>query len=318
MQIGDIKLSSPVLAAPMAGVTDAAYRIILSKMGAGLTCTEMVSAKGLFYGNKNNRVLLKNPEEARPASLQIFGSEAGIMAKEAMEAVEKYDFDIVDINMGCPMPKITSNGDGAALMKDVDKAFKILDIVCRALTCPVTIKFRKGYDESHVNAVEFAKMAESAGVSAITIHGRTRNQMYQGKADWEIIRKVKEAVLIPVIGNGDIFKPEDAALMIKKTNVDGVMIGRALRGNPWMIKRTVHFLKSGELLPEPTLKEKKAMILYHAGLMMELKGEHIAMIEMRKHLAWYTAGMADSSRWRSKMNNIETMSDLNYFVNEMM
>ena len=312
INIGNVALSSNVIMAPMAGVTDTAYRLLLKEQGAGLTCTEMVSAKGIFYKNKNNKMILQTAPDEHPVAVQLFGSDPVIMASMAERIAE--DFDIIDVNMGCPVPKIVNNGEGSALMKTPELAGRILSTMVRVLSKPVTVKFRKGFDDRHVNAVEFAKMAEQSGVSAITIHGRTRSQMYAGNADWDIIRAVKEAVSIPVFGNGDIFTPEDAKRMMDETGVDGVAIARGAKGNPWLIRRTIHYLETGELLPEPELSEKKEMMIRHAGLMVEYKGERIAIQEMRKHLAWYTAGIPGSAKLRSEMNSLNTLEELKAFV----
>lgn len=312
INIGNVALSSNVIMAPMAGVTDTAYRVLLKEQGAGLTCTEMVSAKGIFYKNKNNKMILQTAPDEHPVAVQLFGSDPVIMASMAERIAE--DFDIIDVNMGCPVPKIVNNGEGSALMKTPELAGRILSTMVRVLSKPVTVKFRKGFDDRHVNAVEFAKMAEQSGVSAITIHGRTRSQMYAGNADWDIIRAVKEAVSIPVFGNGDIFTPEDAKRMMDETGVDGVAIARGAKGNPWLIRRTIHYLETGELLPEPGLSEKKEMMIRHAELMVEYKGERIAIQEMRKHLAWYTAGIPGSAKLRSEMNSLNTLEELKAFV----
>lgn len=314
MKIGNVELKSNVIMAPMAGITDTAYRVLLEEQGAGLVSTEMVSAKGIFYKNKNNEIILKTAEDEHPIAVQLFGSDPMIMTSMAEKISE--DFDIIDVNMGCPVPKIVNNGEGSALMKKPELAFSILETMSRVLKKPVTVKFRKGFDDKHVNAVEFAKMAEQAGVSAITVHGRTRAQMYAGNADWDIIRNVKEAVSIPVFGNGDIFTPEDAKRMIDETGVDGVAIARGAKGNPWLIGRTVHYLETGELLPEPDMEERKRMILRHAELMVKYKSEYIAIPEMRKHLAWYTAGIPGSARLRAGMNSLKTLDELKSFVNE--
>ena len=314
MKIGNVELKSNVIMAPMAGITDTAYRVLLEEQGAGLVSTEMVSAKGIFYKNKNNEIILKTAEDEHPIAVQLFGSDPMIMTSMAEKISD--DFDIIDVNMGCPVPKIVNNGEGSALMKKPELAFSILETMSRVLKKPVTVKFRKGFDDKHVNAVEFAKMAEQAGVSAITVHGRTRAQMYAGNADWDIIRRVKEAVSIPVFGNGDIFTPEDAKRMIDETGVDGVAIARGAKGNPWLIGRTVHYLETGELLPEPDMEERKRMILRHAELMVKYKSEYIAIPEMRKHLAWYTAGIPGSARLRAGMNSLKTLDELRSFVNE--
>ena len=313
IRIGNLELKNNVIMAPMAGITDVAYRVILEEMGVALTSTEMVSAKGIFYNNRNNHLILQTAENEHPIAVQLFGSDPMIMARMAEKVGA--DFDAVDVNMGCPVPKIVGNGEGSALMKKPDLAFQILDMMVRILAPkPVTVKFRKGFDDKHVNAVEFAKMAEQAGVAAITLHGRTRAQMYSGQADWDIIRQVKEAVSIPVIGNGDIFTPEDAARMIKETGCDGVAIARGAKGNPWLIRRTVHYLSTGELLPEPSLEERKAMILRHAELMVRYKGEKLAIPEMRKHMAWYTAGIPGSAKLRAAMNSLQTLEELKEFT----
>ena len=315
LKIGNVELRSPVTAAPMAGVTDYSYRRILLEMGAGLVTTEMVSAKAILYKNRGNDTILKTDDDLHPSAVQLFGSDPMIMASQAEKVCGP--FDIVDVNMGCPVPKIVGNHEGSALMKDPELAFRILETMCRVLKRPVTVKFRKGFDDRHINAVEFAKMAESAGAAAVTVHARTREQMYGGKADWDIIKAVKEAVSIPVIGNGDIFEPEDAKRMMEYTGCDGVAIGRGLKGDPWLMKRTVHYLESGELLPKPDMEERKAMILRHAKLMTEHKGEHMAMLEMRKHLAWYTSGIANSSRLREAMNHMSSFEELQSIVEQM-
>ena len=315
IRIGNVELKTNVIMAPMAGITDTAYRVILEEMGVGLVSTEMVSAKGIFYNNKNNQTILHTAENEHPIAVQLFGSDPMIMTGMAERISEK--FDIIDVNMGCPVPKIVNNGEGSALMKNPKQAFQILEMMSRVLSKPVTVKFRKGFDDKHVNAVEFAKMAEQAGVSAITIHGRTRSQMYAGKADWEIIRQVKEAVSIPVFGNGDIFTPEDAERMIRETGVDGVAIARGAKGNPWLIRRTIHYLETGELLPEPTVEDRKKMVVRHAELMVRFKGEHLAIPEMRKHMAWYTSGLPGSSKLRGEMNRMSTLEEVKEFAEKI-
>ena len=312
VKIGSVELKNNVIMAPMAGITDTAYRIILEEMGVGLVSTEMVSAKGIFYNNKNNKLILQTAENEHPIAVQLFGSDPMIMTNMAERISDS--FDIIDVNMGCPVPKIVNNGEGSALMKNPEQAFKILEMMSRVLKKPVTVKFRKGFDDSHINAVEFARMAEQAGVSSITVHGRTRAQMYAGQADWDIIRQVKEAVSIPVFGNGDIFTPEDAKRMLLETGCDGVAIARGAKGNPWLIRRTVHYLETGELLPEPTVEERRAMIVRHAELMVKYKTERLAIPEMRKHLAWYTAGLKGSAKLRAEMNRLNTLEELKAFT----
>lgn len=315
LKIGNVELKNHVAMAPMAGVTDIAYRLICEEMGVGLATTEMVSAKAILYKNKNNAVILQTEPHEHPLAVQLFGSDPMIMASMAEKISEP--FDLIDVNMGCPVPKIVGNHEGSALMKDPKLAFQILDMMCRVLKKPVTVKFRKGFDEQHVNAVEFAKMAEQAGVAAITLHGRTRQQMYSGKADWDTIRQVVEAVRVPVFGNGDIFTPEDAKRMMDETGCAGVAIARGAKGNPWLLRRTAVYLETGELLPEPDLAEKKRVILRHAALMLQYKGEHLGMLEMRKHLAWYTAGLPGSAKLRNEMNSLETFSELQELVERL-
>ena len=309
LTIGNVTLDNQVILAPMAGVTDLPFRLICRKMGVGLVCMEMVSAKAIYYNNKNTEELLSIHPGEMPASLQLFGSDPEIIAQMAAR-VEERPFAILDFNMGCPVPKVVNNGEGSALMKDPKLVERILTGMVKAVKKPVTVKIRKGFDDEHVNAVEIAKIAESCGVAAIAVHGRTRAQYYSGKADWEIIRRVKEAVRIPVIGNGDVDSPERAAQLLAETGCDGVMIGRAAQGNPWIFRDTIHFLETGELLPAPTSEEKKQVILEHASLLRQHKGEYTAVREMRKHLAWYTAGMPHSAQFRGMINTMETMEQL--------
>ena len=309
LKIGNVVLDNNLILAPMAGVTDLPYRLICREMGCGMVVTEMVSAKAILYRNKNTKALLEVKEEERPAAVQLFGSDPDILGEIAAQ-IEEGPYDMIDLNMGCPVPKIVNNGEGSALMKDPKKVEKILSSMVRHVKKPVTVKFRKGFTEETANAVEIARIAESCGVAAVAVHGRTREQYYSGKADWKIIRQVKEAVKIPVIGNGDVFKPEDAKRMLDETGCDGVMIARGAKGNPWIFKRTAHYLETGELLPGPDVEEIKAMILRHGKLLVQYKGEKTAMREMRKHMAWYTAGLPHSASLRNEINQVETVQEM--------
>ena len=306
LKIGNVELENNVILAPMAGVTDMPYRILCREQGAGLVCMEMVSAKAILYKNKNTQELLKVDERERPVSLQLFGSDPDIVADIAA-SLEDGPYDIFDINMGCPVPKIVKNGEGSALMRNPKLVEEILTKLVKAVKKPVTVKFRKGFNDLSVNAVEFAKMAESCGVAAVAVHGRTREQYYSGKADWDIIRQVKEAVRIPVIGNGDIFTPEAAGRMLKETGCDGIMVARGAKGNPWLFGRINHYLDTGEVLPGPSMAEIKAMILRHGRMLVQFKGEGVAMREMRGHMAWYTKGMPHSATLRNEINQVETL-----------
>lgn len=316
LKIGDVTLDNNVILAPMAGVTDLPFRLLCRKMGAGMVCMEMVSAKAIYYHNRNTEELLTIHPEERPASLQLFGSDPEILGEMAAR-IEERPFDILDFNMGCPVPKVVNNGEGSALMKNPKLAEKLLTALVKAVKKPVTVKIRKGFDDNSINAVEIAKIAESCGISAVAVHGRTRVQYYSGRADWDIIGQVKEAVKIPVIGNGDVDSPEAAKAMLEHTGCDGVMIGRAAQGNPWIFRETVRFLEDGALIPGPDRGEKKEMVLRHAALLREVKGEYTAVREMRKHLAWYTAGMPHSARFRGMINSIETMEGLLAGVEEI-
>ena len=317
LQIGNVKLENNLVLGPMAGVTDLPFRLLCKEQGAGLLCMEMVSAKGILYNNKNTEQLLTIAEEEHPVSLQLFGSDPDIMSEMA-KRIEERPFDILDINMGCPVPKVVNNGDGSALMKNPVLAGKVIEKTVHAIKKPVTVKIRKGFDDAHVNAVEMAKIAEASGVAAIAVHGRTREQYYSGKADWEIIRDVKRAVSIPVIGNGDVVDGKSAKRMLDETGCDGVMVGRAAQGNPWIFHQIEQYLETGKE-PEPiTAKERYDTILEHARLMVEYKGEYLAVREMRKHIAWYTTGLHGSSKFRNAINSMESMDELICAIDELL
>lgn len=309
LHIGAVTIENPVILGPMAGVTDLPFRVLCHEHGAGLVCTEMVSAKAILYHNRNTEDLMRTDEREHPVSLQLFGSNPEDVS-EAAAMIEDRPFETFDFNMGCPVPKVVNNGEGSALMKNPELAGRIISAVVKKVKKPVTVKIRTGFDKEHINAVEVAKILEDAGASAIAVHGRTRSQFYSGEADWNVIRQVKEAVSIPVIGNGDIRSPEDAEKMIRETGADGVMIARAAEGNPWIFSRTSAWLASGKKLPGPTVKELQDTILRHAAMMIECKGERIAVREMRKHVSWYTAGYPDSAALRRIINTAENFSEM--------
>lgn len=318
MKIGNVELENNVFLAPMAGITDKVYRVLCKEMGCGLVYSEMVSAKGIKFNNKNTTQLLEVDPRERPCAIQIFGSDPDIMGNIAENLNQYDDIDILDINMGCPAPKIVKNGEGSALTLNPELLGKIVKSVSQASNKPVTIKFRKGFDDNHINAVEIAKIAEENGAAAVTVHGRTREQYYSGKADWEIIRQVKNAVkTIPVIGNGDIFCAEDAKRMIDQTGCDAVMIGRGCQGNPFIFKQTVHYLKTGELLPNPTYEERLNLAHRHLDMIVDFKGEHIGVQEMRKHLGWYIKGMPHSAEMRVKINATSGKDNMHKVISEL-
>ena len=309
LEIGGVVLENGLVLAPMAGVTDLSYRKLCKEQGCGLVVTEMVSAKAILYKNRNTQELLRIRDEERPAAVQLFGSDAGIMG-EIAQVVSEGNCDLIDVNMGCPVPKIVNNGEGSALLKEPKKVEAILTAMVKRSKKPVTVKIRKGFNDASVNAVEIAKIAEGCGVAAVAVHGRTREQFYSGKADWEIIRQVKEAVKIPVIGNGDVTGAKEAKAMLDLTGCDGVMIGRGAKGNPWIFSQILHYLETGEVLPGPSVLEIKEMILRHGRLLSEDKGEFTAMREMRKHMAWYTAGLPHSAALRNEINLVETLEEM--------
>ena len=311
LKIGNVELASNIVLAPMAGVTDITYRTICKEMGAGLVCTEMVSAKGLYYKDIKTKQLMKINEKNRPVSLQIFGSDPDIMSYVVENYInEREDIDIIDINMGCPTPKIVKNGDGSALVKTPDLAGEIVSKIKKISSKAVTVKIRAGRDSNNINAPEFAKMLELNGADMVAVHGRTREPFYTGKADYNIIRKVKESVNIPVVGNGDIYVPEDAVRMTESTGCDGVMVARGILGNPWLIKNIAAIFSNNYNFYEPTPAERIEMIKRHATMLADELDERIAALEMRKFAAWYMKGMKNSSETRNKINKISKAAEL--------
>ena len=313
LKIGDVSLKNNLILAPMAGVTDLPFRLLCKEQGAGLLCMEMVSAKAIYFNNKNTEELLTIDDREPPVSLQLFGSDPDIISEMAKK-IENRPFSILDINMGCPVPKVAGNGEGSALMKNPKLVEEIVSKTAKAIKKPVTVKIRKGFDDEHINAVEIARIAESAGAAAVAVHGRTREQYYSGKADWDIIRQVKEAVKIPVIGNGDVTSPEAARQLMETTGCDGIMIGRGAQGNPWIFRQILYWMETGEEEPKPDLEEVKAMILRHARMLVEYKGVYTGIREMRKHVAWYTAGYPNSAKLRARVNEIESLEALEHLI----
>jgi len=315
LTIGNVELENPYILAPMAGVTDLPFRLLCREQGAGLLCMEMVSAKAIQYNNKNTKALLEIHPEEPPVSLQLFGSDPEVISEIAKQ-IEELPFSILDINMGCPVPKIVRNGEGSALMKQPKLVHEIVSKTVKAIEKPVTVKIRKGFDDSCINAVEIAKIIEDAGASAVAVHGRTREQYYSGKADWDIIRQVKEAVSIPVIGNGDVVSGASAIAMQKETGCDGVMIGRGAQGNPWIFSELLAYDRTGEMPARPTMEEIKQMIYRHARLQVKYKGEYLGIREMRKHVSWYTSGLPNSAKLRGEINAVESLEELEKLLEE--
>ena len=314
MKIGNIEIENCLALGPMAGVTDLPFRLLCKEMGCNMLYTEMVSAKAILYKNKNTKELLNIDKNEHPVGVQLFGSDPDIMAQIAAQ-VEEGECDFIDINMGCPVPKIVNNGEGSALLKQPKLVEEILTKMVKAVNKPVTVKIRKVFENGTVYAVEIAKIAESCGVSAIAVHGRTREQYYSGKADWDVIKDVKKAVKIPVIGNGDIFSAEDAKAMKEYTGCDGLMVARGARGNPWIFREIKEYLENGNVIDKPTINDIREMIIRHAKMLVNYKGEYTGIREMRKHIAWYTAGLPHSAELRRMCNQIETMENLVETVN---
>ena len=316
LQIGNVTLENNLILAPMAGVSDLPFRLLCREQGAGLVCMEMVSAKAILYKNRNTEELLTIDSKEHPVSLQLFGSDPDIISEIAKQ-IEERPFDILDLNMGCPVPKVVNNGDGSALMKNPRLAGEIIEKTARAIKKPLTVKIRKGFDDAHVNAVELAHIAQESGAAAVAVHGRTREQYYAGHADWDIIRQVKEAVSIPVIGNGDIRTPEDVAAMAEQTGCDGYMIARGAEGNPWIFRQILHYFDTGEHLARPDFSEETEMLLRHAKMQIDCKGDYTGIREIRKHAAWYTAGYRNSSKLRGRINEVENYEQLEALFREV-
>ena len=316
LQIGNVTLENNLILAPMAGVSDLPFRLLCREQGAGLVCMEMVSAKAILYKNRNTEELLTIDPKEHPVSLQLFGSDPDIISEIAKQ-IEERPFDILDLNMGCPVPKVVNNGDGSALMKNPRLAGEIIEKTARAIKKPLTVKIRKGFDDAHVNAVELAHIAQESGAAAVAVHGRTREQYYAGHADWDIIRQVKEAVSIPVIGNGDIRTPEDVAAMAEQTGCDGYMIARGAEGNPWIFRQILHYFETGEHLARPDFSEVTEMLLRHAKMQIDCKGDYTGIREIRKHAAWYTAGYRSSSKLRGRINEVENYEQLEALFREV-
>lgn len=315
LKIGNVELENRYVLAPMAGVTDLPFRLLCKEQGAGLLCMEMISAKALQYHNKNTEALLQIDERECPVSLQLFGSDPDIISEQA-KRIEERPFQILDINMGCPVPKVVKNGEGSALMNQPKLVYDIVYKTVRAIQKPVTVKIRKGFNDESVNAVEIARIVEEAGGAAVAVHGRTREQYYSGKADWDIIRQVKEAVKIPVIGNGDVTNGEKAIAMMEETGCDGVMIGRGAQGNPWIFHELLEYEKTGQMPARPSRETIRETMLRHARLQMEYKGEYLGIREMRKHVAWYTKGLEGSAKLRDDINKVESYQELETLLNE--
>lgn len=317
MKIGNIAVKNNVFLAPMAGVTDLAFRLLCKEHGCGLVYSEMVSAKAIFFNNKKTDILLKIEDKERPIAIQLFGSDP-ILIGEMIKKIDNDKIDIFDINMGCPVPKVVNNGEGSALMKSPQLVSQIVSEACKSTEKPVTVKIRKGFTEDSINAVEIAKIAEDSGASAVAVHGRTREQYYSGKADWDIIRKVKQSVNIPVIGNGDVVNEEDAKNLLDYTKCDAIMVGRGCQGNPWIFREILYYLETGKKLDKPTKDEIIGTIMKHAKMLIEIKGEHIAIREMRKHVSWYTKGMYNSTKMRKEINMIENFLDFEKKIIELL
>ena len=316
LKIGNVQLDNNLILAPMAGVTDLPFRLLCKEQGCALVCMEMISAKAIQYGNQATEKMMEIYDEEKPVSLQLFGREPDVISESA-KRIEERPFAILDINMGCPVPKVVNNGEGAALLKEPKLVEEILTKTVKAIKKPVTVKIRKGFDDSCVNAVEIAKIAEQSGVAAITVHGRTREQYYRGEADWDIIHKIQETVSIPVIANGDITSPEKALEVMERTGCRGLMIGRGAQGNPWIFQQILTYIKTGKTAPKPTISQICDMIMLHARLQIEIKGEYTGIREMRKHVGWYTSGMPHSAKLRTILCGVESLEQLGEMLEQL-